>query len=80
MTWSCPSCGVDIKHEPDNTPIHDHVYDCHLCGLQLVYDAKGSTMRVPSYDQDAVDLGGRTRKSGAGVRRPRRARKPFKES
>ena len=54
MPWTCPACGVHIRHnEIDPAPRLGVVYRCPICRLELVLDASSNKLTVaPLKDEE----------------------------
>jgi len=46
MPWKCPACETQIRHDGD-VPQANRVYRCHVCRLELTFDATSNRMAVP---------------------------------
>ena len=47
MPWRCPACELPIRHgEFEDRPRAATVYRCHICRLELVFDARADRLRV----------------------------------
>ena len=47
MPWTCPACGEHVHHHHigQNVPRTGVIYRCHVCRLELIFDAKIGKMR-----------------------------------
>ena len=56
MPWTCPACGIQIRHSRgEELPRTDRPYRCHVCRLELVIDERTNTLTVPpSADRDTL--------------------------
>jgi predicted SprT family Zn-dependent metalloprotease len=43
--WRCPACASDIRHQ-QITPQVGEVYRCHICRLELVFNAENGKLTV----------------------------------
>ena len=58
MLWKCPACHAKIRHNPlEAKPRPPASYRCHVCLLDLVFDAATDQMTVaPMRDDDNQKL------------------------
>jgi hypothetical protein len=53
MPWRCPACRLPIQHLPlESTPRTGLHYRCHICRLELVYDAAAQKLVVAPMPDD----------------------------
>ena len=53
MPWRCPACIVAIQHnELESEPRLGQVYRCHICRLELVFDASVGRLTVVMSRED----------------------------
>ena len=53
MPWHCPACRAVIRHaEIDERPSSGHTYRCHVCRLDLRFDARRQKLEVAPLDDD----------------------------
>jgi hypothetical protein len=53
MPWRCPACRTEIRHNPaDSHPDPNGNYRCHVCRLELRFDARTDKMEVAPFETD----------------------------
>ncbi len=53
MPWTCPVCHTQIHHSPlDYRPRSGASYRCHICHLDLVYDADDKQLVRPGGERN----------------------------
>jgi len=61
MPWHCPACQSLIRHgEHETKPRLNVLYRCHVCRLELTFDAKTETLRIAPMTPDEPNQKSRT--------------------
>src|SRR5262245_2541949 len=54
MPWKCPACHTEIRHSDVEAKPREHVrYRCHICRLELMFDATTDRMKVTPIEMDS---------------------------
>jgi hypothetical protein len=62
MPWRCPACRTEIQHNPlDARPDPKSEYRCHVCRLDLRFDAPTDRMAVAPLDGEPAPPAPRAR-------------------
>jgi len=53
MPWHCPACQAQIRHSDfEERPRPRQLYRCHICRLDLHFDAQLQKLTVAPLDRD----------------------------
>jgi hypothetical protein len=53
MPWKCPACGSQIRHSDiEDRPRLGGRYRCHICRLDLVFEARDEKLTVAPLPSD----------------------------
>ena len=58
MQWRCPACQTPVRHDPISGPPRvGDPYRCHVCRLDLQFDADTNDMVIAPLEPDHVVSG-----------------------
>ena len=54
MPWHCPACQALIRHsDMEERPRPRQIYRCHICRLDLTFDAQIQKLTIAPLDSEA---------------------------